>query len=609
MHQTTSPRFLADNGATDTIVNGDYLHLVQNFEDITGDIIGANGVKVGAVFGTGFINFFGERIRVYAANTTTSVLSIGQTARAHHLEWIIRGETMTIVNRRTNDGHTLPISTENLYPLPPELFDPIHPTTAGSTASIETPRATGISTPSRTPPRNHPIQKEVLDTTPPSPPHPFSSPQVHTVSGDVSETIDKRRKKKRRYIEDADDVPDLLSDDDDEDDDDTTWYKTPTNNLPKNPTETQRNTYANTRLTEQMLWHSRLGHPNNRRMREMAKNPMYIERGFPALTPRQLDMKAVCDSCRIGKSTKKTSHKTIDKDTYLKGQCWSIDLTGRKDTPALGNGAVLGVVLVEHTTRYSVTYTIQNNDAQSILKVLRQWNTEYLSLVKSWYKISNPDLVYFMTSDNLEIDYTAVHNYLTSIGVRSKFTAPGSSSSNGIAERMIRTLDEGQRVLRIQKSLPDEFWGLAFHHSSFLRNRLMFTHRGQLQNDPYTLFYGHTFDYSYLRIFGSTCWAYDRTVTKSSAPRAHQGIFIGFKPNSNAYLVYVLSEGKIISSGDVTFDEPRVDSLTPQQPPTESSFSPPPPIAPLNLSALSNEEFIKAAGPNIQLPEQDFQRG
>ena len=254
-------------------------------------------------------------------------------------------------------------------------------------------------------------------------------------------------------------------------------------------------------MTEQMLWHSRLGHPNNRRMREMAKNPMYIERGFPALTPRQLDMKAVCDSCTIGKSSKKTSHKIIDKDSYLKGQCWSIDLTGRKDTPALGNGVVLGVVLVEHTTRYSVTYTIQSNDAQSILKVLRQWNTEYLSLVKSWYKISNPDLFYFMTSDNLEIDYTTVHNYLTSIGVRSKFIAPGSSSSNGIAERMIRTLDEGQRVLRIQKSLPDEFWGLALNHFSFLRNRLMFTHRGQLQNDLYTLFIAtysttHTYEFS-----------------------------------------------------------------------------------------------------------------
>jgi hypothetical protein len=104
MHQTTSPRFLADNGAADTIVNGDYLHLVQDFEHITGDIIGANGVKVGAVFGTGFINFFGERIKVYAANTATSVFSIGQTACRNHLECIIHGETMTIINRRTNDG-------------------------------------------------------------------------------------------------------------------------------------------------------------------------------------------------------------------------------------------------------------------------------------------------------------------------------------------------------------------------------------------------------------------------------------------------------------------------------------------------------------------------
>ena len=136
----------------------------------------------------------------------------------------------------------------------------------------------------------------------------------------------------------------------------------------------------------------------------------------------------------------------------------------------------------------------------------------------------------------------------------------------------------------------------------------VYTQRTATERSVYT-FYGHTFDYSYLRIFGSTCWAYDRTVTKSSAPRAHQGIFIGFKPNSNAYLVYVLSEGKIISSGDVTFDEPRVDSLTPQQPPTESTFSPSPPTAPNNLSALSNEEFIKAAGRNIQLPDQDFQRG
>ena len=134
---------------------------------------------------------------------------------------------MTIVNRRTNDGYTFPISTENLYPLPSELFDPIHPTTAGTTASTEMPHATGISTPSRTTLRNHPIHKEVMDKAPPSPPHSFSSPQIYTVAADVFESIDRRRKKKRRYIEDDDAVPDLLSDDYDEDDDDWTSYQDP----------------------------------------------------------------------------------------------------------------------------------------------------------------------------------------------------------------------------------------------------------------------------------------------------------------------------------------------------------------------------------------------
>ena len=138
-----------------------------------------------------------QEIQVYTANTTTSVLSIGQTKRRHHLEWLIRGETMTIVTRRTNDGYTLPISTENLYPLPSELLDPIPSTTAVTTESAETPHATGTSTPSRTTLCNHPIQKEIMDTTPPSPP-PFK-------------TTDRRRKKKRRFLEDDDTVPALLT--------------------------------------------------------------------------------------------------------------------------------------------------------------------------------------------------------------------------------------------------------------------------------------------------------------------------------------------------------------------------------------------------------------
>ena len=74
----------------------------------------------------------------------------------------------------------------------------------------------------------------------------------------------------------------------------------------------------------------------------------------------------------IGKSHTVTSHKEIDKDSFKKGQSWSMDLTGRKDTAALGDEALIGVVFIEHSTRFSVTYTIKNNDEQSILSILKR---------------------------------------------------------------------------------------------------------------------------------------------------------------------------------------------------------------------------------------------
>jgi hypothetical protein len=329
-----------------------------------------------------------------------------------------------------------------------------------------------------------------------------------------------------------------------------------------------------------------------------------------------MDIAAVCDACRIGKDKKITSHKKIDSENYKKGQCWSVDFTGRKDTPSIDDKAVMGAVFVEHTTKFSVTYTIENNDEANVLKILKDWSDEYLSLVKSWYAESAPDLVYFLASDNLEMAYHNVQRYLRTIGVKSKFTDPNKSSSNGIVERMIGTLDRIQRVLRIQRTLPDEFWGPAFHHANFLRVRMPYTFQGKSRLDPHTQFYGQTFDYSKLRIFGSTCWATIKDPLKSTPERAEQGIFVGFKPNSNTYLVYIPSQNKIVPSGDVRFDEDRVESLEPSfSIADESNSHDNPDNTSMNrkadkyfsedISSLSNDAFILAARRNLQ----NFQPG
>ena len=138
------------------------------------------------------------------------------------------------------------------------------------------------------------------------------------------------------------------------------------------------------------------------------------------------------------------------------------------------------------------------------------------------------------------------------------------------------------------------------------------THNRRQLPDPHTAFFGHTHDYANLRIFGSTCWVHVRDIPKSAPQRAHQGIFIGYKPNSNTPSVFVPSLNSIIDSGDVRFDEQRRESLQPSISTSESNIHNLPTvhdqsasIPPTPLSQLNNEDFITMATRNIR----DFQCG
>ena len=119
--------------------------------------------------------------------------------------------------------------------------------------------------------------------------------------------------------------------------------------------------------------------------------------------------------------------------------------------------------------------------------------------------------------------------------------------------------------------------------------------------DPHTAFYGHTFWYPYLRIYGSTCWVHAQGIPKTSPHRAYQVIFVGFQPNSNTYLVYIPSQEKLVASGDVKFDEIRENGQESSFSVTEASFPSDinPPEQSVSLDGASDEEFMAAAMRNI----------
>ena len=89
-----------------------------------------------------------------------------------------------------------------------------------------------------------------------------------------------------------------------------------------------------------------------------------------------------------------------------------------------------------------------------------------------------------------------------------------------------------------------------------------------------SIFWAH-FDYSKLRTFESACWIREAIIRKRESARGYRGIFIGFKPNFNAWLVCVPSRNKTMSSQDVRFDETRENGLVSQPITTENDSASP----------------------------------
>jgi hypothetical protein len=250
---------------------------------------------------------------------------------------------------------------------------------------------------------------------------------------------------------------------------------------------------------------------------------------------------------------------------------------------------------MEEVSRISAIYNIKTNNAQEINKAIDRWNRDLLSYPRVWHK-DIPDFTFFLRADNLELTFNTVKEHVKSLGIVPQFTAVEQSSTNGLAERTIRTIDEMSRTMRVARRLPKDFWAWANDHANFIRNRIPICINGIMCMDPYQAYFGQVFDYSKLRIFGSACWIREPIIRKSESARGYRGIFVGFKPNSNAWLVYVPSRNKTMSSQDVRFDETREDGLAVEPIVMENDSQPSPSPQVRDSSIPNNAQSINDLG-------------
>ncbi len=187
--------------------------------------------------------------------------------------------------------------------------------------------------------------------------------------------------------------------------------------------------------------------------------------------------------------------------------------------------------------------------------------------------------------------------YCTEHGILLELTAPHSSAQNGLAERALRTTMEDTRALLSDSGLADRYWAEAASMSIFTRNLAPSSrHPGVV---PAEAFSKRRQDVSFLRVFGSTCWAKKPTsggvlVDGGSKleDRSKKCIFLGYAGSNYRVLD---QSGRVFVSHDVIFDEGpahRTMSVgeTEDEPPLNTSATPASSSSPVTPPATSPTE-------------------
>ncbi|KAM0921811.1 hypothetical protein ACQ4PT_006722 [Festuca glaucescens] len=186
------------------------------------------------------------------------------------------------------------------------------------------------------------------------------------------------------------------------------------------------------------------------------------------------------------------------------------------------------------------------------------------------------------TDNGKEFDNITIRSLLTTHGAVFRLTCPYTSSQNGRAERMLRTLNDCVRTLLFHASMPPRFWPDALATATLLVN--IRPCRVRWSYTPHHLLYGAPPAYDDLRIFGCRCYPNTAaTAAHKLAPRSLPCVFLGYPANTKGYRCY-------LTSRHVYFDElvfPFQQGLLVTPPTTPPAPTGPPAAARRRLTAAA----------------------
>ena len=257
-----------------------------------------------------------------------------------------------------------------------------------------------------------------------------------------------------------------------------------------------------------ILWHNRLVHRGITTLQKAG------------IVPKSVQMIGPCKSCIEGKQTKLPY---LRYEHNAKRTLWRVhsDMSGMS-VPSIKTNFRYFATFLDDLSRYAwIRFTVRK-DAKSIRDIFEPWKADVEN--KSGNKVS-----FLQTDEGGEYE-GFMHQLLDETGITHLPSPPYSHQSNGLAERLNRTLKDAARTMMIHANLPDSFWAKAMVQACEIYN--MLPHEGISGKTPYEVFWElPTPSLDRFKVFGCIL---ENHIPKEARPpesmwdrRAYRAIYVG----------------------------------------------------------------------------------
>ena len=262
---------------------------------------------------------------------------------------------------------------------------------------------------------------------------------------------------------------------------------------------------------DMMLWHYRLGHPGEQRLRQVCTNNNINTNKWPKRMPTcEVCIQTKMQKARVGHTTQRT-----EADGKLKpGERFDVDLMG--PFPTTRNSSKYALQATDRRTRMTFTSILRSKDeaAEAMAHILDRSLTPFGRIC-----------THIHADRGGEFTGQEWKSMCGERGIRYTYAATNTPQHNGLAERVHRTTKTIARGLLATANLKEAtFWPEAILHATHLCN--MLPTAGLPDNkSPYEHWTGEKPHVDRLLTFG--CKTYFLTPGGHFGKTAHEGIYIG----------------------------------------------------------------------------------